>query len=72
MLMGHTDVEGTNEYNIGLSQRRVRRVKERLAELGYPTTRIATSYFGEQQPRIQTRNKVEARTNRRVEVYILR
>jgi outer membrane protein OmpA-like peptidoglycan-associated protein/tetratricopeptide (TPR) repeat protein len=72
MLMGHTDVEGTNEYNIGLSERRVRRVKERLAELGYPTTRIATSYFGEQQPRIQTRNKAEARTNRRVEVYILR
>lgn len=72
MLMGHTDVEGTNEYNVGLSDRRVRRVKSRLAELGYPASRIATSYFGELQPRIQTRNKAEARTNRRVEVYILR
>jgi outer membrane protein OmpA-like peptidoglycan-associated protein/tetratricopeptide (TPR) repeat protein len=72
MLMGHTDVEGTNEYNVGLSERRVRRVKGRLAELGYPATRIATSYYGELQPRIQTRNKAEARTNRRVEIFILR
>lgn len=72
MLRGHTDVEGTNDYNIGLSNRRAENVKRRLMELGYPVSSIGTSYFGELQPRIQTRNKAEARTNRRVEIYILR
>ncbi len=72
MLRGHTDVEGTNEYNIGLSNRRAINVKRRLMELGYPASGIETNYFGELQPRIQTRNKAEARTNRRVEIYILR
>lgn len=72
MLRGHTDVEGTNEYNIGLSDRRAGAVKRRLTELGYPGASIGTSYYGELQPRVQTRNKAEARTNRRVEIYILR
>ena len=72
MLRGHTDVEGTNEYNVSLSYRRSENVKRRLMELGYPEQKIGTSFFGELQPRIQTRNKAEARTNRRVEIYILR
>ena len=72
MLRGHTDVEGTNDYNIRLSDRRAANVRNRLMELGYPGTSVGTSFYGELQPRVQTRNKAEARINRRVEIYILR
>lgn len=71
MLQGHTDVEGSDDYNQGLSQRRSRNVRQRLMEMKYPSERIKTAYYGESLPRIQTRNKAEARMNRRVEVYIL-
>ncbi len=72
MLRGHTDVEGTNDYNIRLSDRRASSVRNRLMELGYPGSSVGTSFYGELQPRVQTRNKAEARINRRVEIYILR
>jgi outer membrane protein OmpA-like peptidoglycan-associated protein len=71
MLQGHTDVEGSDAYNQGLSQRRSSNVRQRLMELNYPTDKIRTAHFGETLPRIQTRNKAEARMNRRVEVFIL-
>jgi outer membrane protein OmpA-like peptidoglycan-associated protein len=48
-LEGHADPRGSVEYNQGLSERRVDRVKRFLVELGVPATNIQTEAFGKQQ-----------------------
>jgi outer membrane protein OmpA-like peptidoglycan-associated protein len=48
-LEGHADPRGSVEYNQGLSERRVDRVKRFLADRGIPAANIRTEAFGEQQ-----------------------
>jgi outer membrane protein OmpA-like peptidoglycan-associated protein len=48
-LEGHADPRGSVEYNQGLSERRVDRVKRFLVEQGVPAANIQTKAFGEQQ-----------------------
>jgi outer membrane protein OmpA-like peptidoglycan-associated protein len=48
-LEGHADPRGSVEYNQGLSERRVDRVKRFLVEQGVPAASIQTKAFGEQQ-----------------------
>jgi outer membrane protein OmpA-like peptidoglycan-associated protein/opacity protein-like surface antigen len=60
-LEGHADPRGSVEYNQGLSERRVDRVKRFLVEQGVPAANIQTKAFGEQQNLTdrQVRNAVE-------------
>jgi peptidoglycan-associated lipoprotein len=39
--IGHTDPRGTNEYNLALSERRARAVREHLEQLGVPASRVS-------------------------------
>jgi outer membrane protein OmpA-like peptidoglycan-associated protein len=48
-LEGHADPRGSVEYNQGLSERRVDRVKRFLVEQGVPGANIQTKAFGEQK-----------------------
>jgi outer membrane protein OmpA-like peptidoglycan-associated protein len=48
-LEGHADPRGSVEYNQGLSQRRVDRVKSFLVTLGVPASDIQTQAFGKQE-----------------------
>ncbi len=48
-LEGHADPRGSVEYNQGLSQRRVDRVKSFLVTLGVPASDIQTKAFGKQE-----------------------
>jgi outer membrane protein OmpA-like peptidoglycan-associated protein len=48
-LEGHADPRGSVEYNQGLSQRRVDRVKGFLSDLGVPVANIQTEGFGKQE-----------------------
>jgi outer membrane protein OmpA-like peptidoglycan-associated protein len=48
-LEGHADPRGSVEYNQGLSERRVDRVKRFLVEQGVPAANIQTKAFGEQR-----------------------
>ncbi len=48
ILEGHADVRGTPEFNQGLSERRVARVKSFLVEHGVPEGNIETKALGEQ------------------------
>ncbi len=48
-LEGHADPRGSVEYNQGLSERRVDRVKRFLIEQGVPAANIETKAFGEQR-----------------------
>ena len=60
-LEGHADPRGSVEYNQGLSERRVDRVKRFLVEQGVPAANIQTKAFGEQRNLTdgQVRNAVE-------------
>ncbi|HWY20834.1 MAG TPA: OmpA family protein [Candidatus Acidoferrum sp.] len=48
-LEGHADPRGSVEYNQGLSERRVDRVKHYLVEQGVPAANLQTKAFGKQE-----------------------
>jgi outer membrane protein OmpA-like peptidoglycan-associated protein len=71
-VAGHTDSTGTDEYNMGLSQRRATAVKDYLVKQGAADAqRITTVGYGETRP-IASNATPEGRTqNRRAEILIL-
>jgi len=46
-LVGRTDPRGTDEYNLGLGNRRAQTVRSYLERLGVPSTRLAPTTRGE-------------------------
>jgi outer membrane protein OmpA-like peptidoglycan-associated protein len=52
-IVGHTDVRGRPDYNMGLGQKRADFVKARLVSYGVRANRISTSSKGETQPEIR-------------------
>ena len=68
MLAGHADKSGSDQYNVGLSQRRNDSVRSYLESKGVPSGVISTEAFGESRPRVETADGVREVQNRRVEV----
>jgi peptidoglycan-associated lipoprotein len=50
LIDGHCDERGSEEYNLGLGDRRANALKEVLVELGIPGDRISTNTFGKERP----------------------
>jgi outer membrane protein OmpA-like peptidoglycan-associated protein len=70
LLEGHTDSDGSEEYNLNLSRSRAQSVSNYLVSLNVDPTRFTIMGYGEQQP-IATNETVEGKAlNRRVEVAI--
>lgn len=71
IAVGYTDSIGTEQYNLGLSQRRANAVKAYLVSKGVPANRIYTEGKGEADP-IATNSTAAGRAkNRRVELEIV-
>jgi OOP family OmpA-OmpF porin len=71
-ISGHTDAVGTEEYNLGLSERRARAVVKYITDKGIDKSRINTLYLGEAKP-VDTNATKEGRgKNRRVEFKIVK
>lgn len=69
-VVGHTDSQGTDAYNQGLSERRAASVKDYLVSKGISGSVISTSGSGESSP-VSTNKTAEGRqSNRRVEIGI--
>lgn len=49
-IEGHCDERGSEEYNLGLGDRRANAVKEYLSSQGLPANRINTVSYGEERP----------------------
>jgi len=67
-VVGHTDLLGTEAYNIELSSRRARHVRDLLVSGGIKSSSLFVSYYGKSRPLVPTKNGVSEPLNRRVEV----
>jgi OmpA-OmpF porin, OOP family len=68
VLAGHADRSGSDQYNVGLSQRRADNVRQYLAGRGIPDGSMRTEAFGESRPLVETADGVREPQNRRVEI----
>ena len=71
IIEGHTDSNGTDQYNIGLSQRRANTVREALIrDHGVNPSRLRAVGYGESRPIANNATPEGRYTNRRVMVVI--
>lgn len=66
-LEGNCDERGTEEYNLGLGERRALGVRKFLADLGVSPDRMTTISYGEEKPVNPAHNEIAWAENRRVE-----
>lgn len=71
-LDGHTDAVGSDDYNLGLSERRARSVAKYLTGQGIAQERVKVMYFGESRPLEDNTSKEGRKKNRRVEFKIMK
>lgn len=65
---GHTDSDGSEEYNMKLSDRRAKAARDYLVNKGVPASRLTSRGYGETQP-IADNNTADGKAkNRRVEL----
>ena len=70
VLDGYADATASDEYNVALSKRRAKAVKDYLIHKGIAASRISTNAHGEKDP-VATNDTEEGRAqNRRVTVSI--
>lgn len=68
---GHTDSQGSDAFNMKLSERRAQAVKDYLVARGIDPSRLQSKGYGESQP-VETNETAEGRElNRRVEMKVL-
>lgn len=70
-VYGHTDSDGSDAYNLDLSNRRAQSVASYLEGRGVNRARIATQGFGESQPIASNATAAGKQQNRRVEIRIV-
>jgi outer membrane protein OmpA-like peptidoglycan-associated protein len=72
IVEGHTDSQGSESYNQGLSQRRADTVRDYLVQRGYPADRIQSRGKGKGSPIADNASPEGRANNRRVEIIIER
>ncbi|MBI4558345.1 MAG: OmpA family protein [Candidatus Hydrogenedentes bacterium] len=65
VIEGHTCDIGTDEYNMGLGQRRADSVKKYLVDNGVDAGRLEAKSFGESQPAVPNTSAANRKLNRR-------
>ncbi|MGE5465517.1 MAG: OmpA family protein [Syntrophothermus sp.] len=70
LIEGHTDSDGSDEYNQKLSERRAAAVADFTRGNGVDGSRLQTVGYGESQPVAPNDNAVDKQKNRRVEIAV--
>ncbi|MEO8633942.1 MAG: OmpA family protein [Gemmatimonadales bacterium] len=70
LVIGHTDADGTEDYNQALSVRRSNSAASYLVSQGVGGSRIQTLGLGETEPVASNETEAGKQTNRRIEVAI--
>ena len=68
LLAGNADKSGSDQYNVGLSQRRADAVRAYMVGRGIPDGTISTEAFGESRPLVETADGVREPQNRNVQI----
>jgi peptidoglycan-associated lipoprotein len=71
VIEGHCDERGTNEYNLGLGDRRATSARDYLQSLGVPASRMQTVSYGEDRPLCTEHNEDCWWQNRRVHFVVI-
>jgi len=71
-IEGHTDSDGSNEFNLRLSDSRAIAVKKYLVEQGIDEFRLSAMGYGESKPIDTNKTKAGKANNRRVEVKLVK
>jgi len=71
IVEGHTDSDGTREYNQVLSERRANAVRTALISYGVDPRRIQGYGYGEDRPLVDNDTGYNKQRNRRVEIVIV-
>jgi outer membrane protein OmpA-like peptidoglycan-associated protein len=69
---GHADAIGTEQYNMGLSERRAEAVVKYLLSKGVTNAYISSNYYGESQPAAPNNSSENRQLNRRVEFELVK
>ncbi len=72
VISGHSDRQGSADYNRRLSESRVEAVASAFVEAGFPLSKIELQVFGEEQPRQPTPDGQALAENRRAEITLLK
>lgn len=70
MIVGHTDAQGSDDYNQRLSERRARSAAAYLADQGVSSSRLRATGRGEREPIDSNATEAGRQQNRRVEIAI--
>lgn len=71
ILEGHSDLFGTDSYNLGLSRKRAQAVKNWLgSSLGLDSTHIIVRAYGRSKPKVQDGDQDQQAINRRVDILM--
>ncbi len=71
-LTGHTDNKGNPEYNLSLSDRRARQIRDILVKKGVKTDQLIVEAKGQTQPVDSNETDEGRHNNRRVEVRLIK
>jgi outer membrane protein OmpA-like peptidoglycan-associated protein len=69
-VVGHASAEGTESYNLALSQRRAQVVSDHLVSSGVAASRISSKWRGESEPAFPNTTDEFRALNRRAEVTV--
>jgi outer membrane protein OmpA-like peptidoglycan-associated protein len=69
-IVGHTDNDGSDTYNLILSKKRAETVRRKFEGLGVDYDLIEVLYYGENKPLKSNENDENKKFNRRVEILI--
>ena len=70
-ICGHTDSDGNEDFNMGLSLNRANAVRNHLVRMGIPVRRLETEGFGETRPLVPNDSEENKQKNRRTEFVII-
>ena len=70
LVTGHTDFDGTDDYNQSLSERRAKTVSDYSKGQGVSSSRFSVVGLGEKEPIVSNETDEGKRMNRRVEIAV--
>ena len=72
LITGHTDSNHSDQYNIGLSDRRAKATQAQMLRMGVPITQTALRGLGESTPIASNNSNDGRQSNRRVSVKAMK